>query len=76
MKISSKCTNTPFLLAGGGKESDFKILPINNKIFKDMVQPKCVIYMNDYDTTNRTVRPSTLNFSRTPPGWLVVGGET
>lgn len=75
-KMSSKCTRTHFLVAGGGEESDIKILAINNKIFKDMVEPKSVIYMNDYDTTDRTVCPSALNFSRTSPGWLLVEGET
>jgi len=29
-----------FLVAGGGGESDFKILTINNKIFKDMATAK------------------------------------
>lgn len=40
MKVRSKCTSINFLVAGGGEEGDFKILTINNKIFKDMEKAK------------------------------------
>lgn len=40
MKVRSQRTSINFLVAGGGEEGDFKMLTINNKIFKDMEKSK------------------------------------